>query len=319
MRIVDRNSMTRNLPNSPRLAAFPSINIVKNSLPAHNAEGQGLVAAGPRPAPPVLPNIPTLNIPGPRQYSLSDFAAGHGAGQGVVPNTPLPAAPQTPTRSRVRLDADYVRKDQDLSRYNLRASNWTPSAQYSRPSHTMEIYGPGRTVDVSSMKPMKAENYIGSVNNHGPSHNFGGDPRFEADHAAFRPTSAQLAPSAALRAQKDLRMTEFMRANSGPAATISGFDRSGIAKKLAAESRTRGPRSQPLMNIPIRPSPVMPSTPKVAHLIPKTAPVRMEANYIAPPIRGADLGGAFSSMSSVSGNIGVHPGRAFGAEAHLFR
>ena len=318
MRIVDRNAMTRNLPNSPRLAALPSVNIVKNSLPAHNAEGQGLVAAGPRPAPPVSPNFPTLNIPAAQRYSLSDFAAGRGAGQGIVPNTPLPGVPDMPSRSRVRLDADYVRKDQDLSRYNLRASNWTPAAQYSRPSHTMEIYGPGRTLDVSNIKTMKAENYIGSINNHGPSHSFGGDPRFEADQVSIRPTAAQLAPSHAMRAQKDLRMTEFMRANSGPAATISGFDRSGIAKKLAAESHS-STRTQPLQNIPIRPAPVMPSTPKIAHLIPKTAPVRMEANYIAPPIRGADLGGLFSSMSSVSGNIGVHPGRAFGAEAHLFR
>lgn len=317
MRIVDRNAMTRNLPHSPRLAAFPFVNIVKNSLPARNAEGQGLVAAGPRPAPPVLPNIPTLNIPAAQRYSLSDFAAGRGAGQGIVPNTPLPAASNHSSRPRIRLDADYVRKDQDLSRYNLRASNWTPAAQYSRPSHTLEIYGPGRTIDVSNIK--RAENYIGSINNHGPSHNFGGDPRFEADSAAFRPTAAQLDPSHAMRAQKDLRMTEFMRANSGPAATISGFDRSGIAKKLAAESRAQGPRTLPLQNIPIRPAPVMPSTPKIAHLIPKTSPVRLEANYIAPPIRGADLGGVFSSMSSVSGNIGVHPGRCFGAEAHLFR
>lgn len=319
MRIVDRRAMTRNLPNSPRLAALPSVNIAKNSLPAHNAEGQGLVAAGPRPAPPVLPNIPTLNIPGPQRYTLSDFAAGRGAGQGIVPNTPLPAVPDAPSRARVRLDADYARKDQDLSRYNLRTRGVVPQGQYSRPSHTMEIYGPGRTVDISSLETMKAESFIGSVNNHGPSHSFGGDPRFEADHAAFRPTAAQLAPSHAMRSQKDLKMTEFMRANSGPAATISGFDRSGIAKKLAAESRAAGPRTQPLQNIPIRPAPIMPSTPKIAHLIPKTAPVRMEANYIAPPIRGADLGGTFSSMSSVSGNIGVHPGRAFGAEAHLFR
>ena len=319
MRIVDRNAMTRNLPHSPRLAALPFVNIVKNSLPAHNAEGQGLVAAGPRPAPPVSPNLPRLNIPAAQRYTLSDFAAGQGAGQGIVPNTPLSGVPNMPRRARIRLDADYVRKDQDLSRYNLRASNWTPAAQYSRPSHTMEIYGPGRTIDVSNIKTMKAENYIGSINNHGPSHTFGGDPRFEADQVSFRPTAAQLTPRHALRAQKDLKMTKFMRANSGPAATISGFDRSGIAKKLAAESRAQGPRTLPLQNIPIRPAPVMASTPKIAHLIPKSAPVRLEANYIAPPIRGADLGGVFSSMSSVSGNIGVHPGRCFGAEAHLFR
>ena len=76
MRIIDRNSMIRNLPNTPKIAALPSVNIVRDSLPAHNAEGQGLVAAGPRPAPPVLPNMPSLNIPSPNSYSLADFASG---------------------------------------------------------------------------------------------------------------------------------------------------------------------------------------------------------------------------------------------------
>ena len=316
MRIIDRNSMIRNLPNTPKIAALPSVNIVRDSLPAHNAEAQGLVAAGPRPAPPVLPNMPSLNIPSPNSYSLADFAAGRGAGQGVVPNTPLPATPNAPKAMRLKLDADYARRDQDLSRYNLKSSNWTPSAQYSRPSHTMEIYGVGRSVDISGMNRMKAESFMSNVIIHGPSHNFGGDPRFEAQHAAVRPTAAQLSPNHALRSQKDLRMTEFMRANSGPAATISGFDRTGIAKRMMAEST---PKRIPLQNLPVRPAANLPSAPRVTHLIPKSHGVKLEANYIAPPIRGADLGGKFSSMSSVSGNIGVHPGRAFGADAHLFR
>ena len=269
MRIIDRNSMIRNLPNTPKIAALPSVNIVRDSLPAHNAEAQGLVAAGPRPAPPVLPNMPSLNIPSPNSYSLADFAAGRGAGQGVVPNTPLPATPNAPKAMRLKLDADYARRDQDLSRYNLKSSNWTPSAQYSRPSHTMEIYGVGRSVDISGMNRMKAESFMSNVNIHGPSHNFGGDPRFEAQHAAVRPTAAQLSPNHALRSQKDLRMTEFMRANSGPAATISGFDRTGIAKRMMAEST---PKRVPLQNLPVRPAANLPSAPRAVSYTHLTLP-----------------------------------------------
>ncbi len=308
MRIQDRRSVTRNLPPSPNMPALPTVNIARDTLPAYNAEGQGLVAAGPRPAPPQLPRGPSLNIPAGPNHTLADFAAGMGAGQGFVPNTPLPA----PTRinmPRLHLDADYARRDRDLSRYNLRRSNWTPDAQYSRPSHTLEIYGQGPTLDLSHINKMGTP--MGPVNNHGPSENFGGDPRMDAQNPAIRPTAAQMDPAAALRSQHDRKMAEFVRRNHAIPVGVSGFDRRTFGL-------TPSPRRIPIQSIPILPAAILPSSPKVGHLVEPAKRVTVEAEYVAPPIRGADLGGILVSTSPISGNIGVHPGRAFGAEAHLF-
>lgn len=310
MRIMDRRSATRNLPPAPSLPSLPSVNIVRDTLPAYNAEGQGLVAAGPRPAPPQMPNIPAINVPAGKSFSLEEFAAGQGFGQGIVPNTPLPAAPKIGGGPRLRLDAEYARRDQDLSRYNLRRSNWTPTGQYSRPSHTLEIYGQGKSIDVSHIEKMKP--VVGPVMSHSPDATFGGDPRFEAQQHAIRPTAARHDPIAAMRSQKDTRMAEFMRKNARNPTGISGFDRKNLGLKAETQKI-------PIQSMPILPAANMVSAPKVAHLLSAPKKMTMEAQYIAPPIRGADMGGTFASMSSISGNIGVHPGRAFGAEAHLFR
>ena len=291
------------------MPALPTVNIARDTLPAYNAEGQGLVAAGPRPAPPQLPRGPSFSIPAGPNHTLADFAAGMGAGQGFVPNTPLPAATSV-NLPRLNLNADYASRDRDLSRYNLRRSNWTPDAQYRRPSHTLEIYGQGPTLDLSHINKM--ETPMGPVSNHGPSENFGGDPRMDAQMPAIRPTASQMDPTAAMRSQKDTKMAEFVRRNHAIPMGISGFDRRNLGLTPTA-------RQIPIQSIPILPAAIMPSSPKVGHLVQPAKSITMEAQYVAPPIRNGDMGGVFSSMSSVSGNIGVSPGRAFGAEAHLFR
>lgn len=313
MRITDRRSMSRNLPPSPNMPALPTINIARDTLPAYNAEGQGLVSAGPRPAPPVMPRMPQLNIPQGHSHSLADFAAGKGAGQGFVPNTPLPAATQVKMPS-LRLDADYATRDRDLSRYNLRNQGVSPAGQYNRPSHTLEIYGQGRTLDVSHINRMGTPMGTGAgAMNHGPAHNFGGDPRMDAEMASIRPTAAQMDISTAMRGQRDRKMAEFVQANKNQPIGVSGFDRR-IKGLKRAESK-----AIPIHNHPIIPRAVMPSAPKVGHLLSPAKKMNLEAQYIAPPIRNGDMGGTFASMSTISGNIGMSPGRAFGAEAHLFR
>jgi hypothetical protein len=232
-----------------------------------------------------------------------------GAGQGFVPNTPLPAGASV-SMPRLNLNADYARRDRDLSRYNLRRSNWTPDAQYRRPSHTLEIYGQGPTLDVSHIEKMATP--MGPVSNHGPSENFGGDPRMDAQNPAIRPTAGQMDPLVAMRSQHDSKMAEFVRRNHAIPVGVSGFDRRNLGL-------TPTPRQIPIQSMPIIPAATMPSSPKVGHLVQPAKKISLEAQYVAPPIRNGDMGGVFSSMSSVSGNIGVSPGRAFGAEAHLFR
>jgi len=291
MRITDRRSMSRNLPPSPNMPALPTLNIARDTLPAYNAE---------------------INIPQGHQHSLADFAAGKGAGQGFVPNTPLPAAPQV-TMPTLQLNADYARRDRDLSRYNLRSRGITPQSQYNRPSHTIEIYGQGPTLDVSHINRMGTPMGVGAdAMNHGPAHNFGGDPRMDAQMAGVRPTAAQLDPRDAMRSQKDTKLAEFVRRNHNNPVGISGFDRR--LQGLKAESK-----QIPIHSHPIVPASTMPRAPQVGHLVKPAKKMNLEAQYIAPPIRNGDMGGTFASMSSISGNIGMSPGRAFGAEAHLFR
>ena len=148
--------------------------------------------------------------------------------------------------------------------------------------------------------------------NHGPAHNFGGDPRMDAQMAGVRPTAAQQDPREAMRSQKDTKMAEFVRRHHNTPIGVSGFDRR--LKGLKAETK-----QIPIHSMPILPAATMPSAPKVGHLVQPAKRMNLEAQYIAPPIRNGDMGGTFASMSSISGNIGMSPGRAFGAEAHLFR
>ena len=133
----------------------------------------------------------------------------------------------------------------------------------------------------------------------------------DAQNPAIRPTAAQMAPAAALRSQHDRKMAEFVRRNHAIPVGVSGFDRRTFGL-------TPSPRRIPIQSIPILPAAILPSSPKVGHLVEPAKRVTVEAEYVAPPIRGADLGGILVSTSPISGNIGVHPGRAFGAEAHLF-
>ena len=107
-------------------------------------------------------------------------------------------------------------------------------------------------------------------------------------------------------------MAEFVRRNHANPVGISGFDRR--LKGLKAESK-----QIPIHSHPIVPAPTMPRAPQVGHLLTPAKRMDLSAQYIAPPIRNGDMGGTFASMSTISGNIGMSPGRAFGAEAHLFR
>ena len=284
MRVRDTRRMERNLPPSPNMPNFPMANIAVDSLAARNAMGQGLVAAGPRPAPPEKPHQKAINIPQSKRLSLEEIAGGKGVGQGVVPNSPMPAPAEIkiPTFSV----QDWQDRDTNLANFTLRGQGITPQAQYNRPSHTLEIYGAGREIDVSGLDKLRSEEILGPIMNHGVTESFGGDPRFEANRTAIRPRNPN----------------QFINA---PTVNLTN---------LKSESR-----HVPVLSKPVLPAPTTPQRPNIGHLIGPAKKVTLEAQYVAPPIRNADLGGVLSSTSAISGNIGVSPGRAFGAEAHLFR
>ena len=75
-------------------------------------------------------------------------------------------------------------------------------------------------------------------------------------------------------------------------------------------------KRMPLREMPIIPMSTQPRIPNVSKQIGPIKQIRMEAQYVAPPVRNADLGGALNSTSRVGG-IGNSSGRTFGAEAPL--
>ena len=149
-RTIGKTTVLPDLPPSPVMAVLPSVNLTQDTLSGHNATRQGLTPNAPRPAAPVV-NAPQFAIPDTAPLPIENILMGSGFGQGIVPMSPRPAAPQVNV-PRISLPgpsgADY-----DISSYSLTGQNVTPENQYSRPSHTQEIYGDplGNEPDVSQI------------------------------------------------------------------------------------------------------------------------------------------------------------------------
>lgn len=283
MRLVDRRMAERNLPPVPSLPKMPEAQLAaRNNLMTRNAMSQSMAPAAPRPAAPVI-NLPNMAVPQTKALSLDEVVMGGGFGQGVVPNSPRPAPPQI-SMPKVNLPTDVVAGDYSLTSYDLTWDGLSPENQYARPSHNLEIYGPGRSVDISGLDRVRPEKMMSSVLNHGVDEVFGGSPAFEVDRNKIRPTNprAMAAP---------------------PSVNI---------KALRAETKRI-----PIAPRPITPAPTGPTRNLGAEAVKAmgpSRPVRMEAQYVAPPVRAADLGGL---GNSVNRGFGVGIGRAFGADANL--
>jgi|TARA_B100000282_G_scaffold296828_2_gene280329 hypothetical protein len=127
-----------------------------------------------------------------------------------------------------------------------------------------------------------AENFIPTLAfNRSVQESFGGDPRFEAEQMAYRPTNPRTLGQA-------------------PQVKITP-----TAKQVPVFDKTVIPKAN------------RPNMPNYNAMIGPTSQVFLEAKPVAPPVRNADLGGLLSSTSSIVGNIGTTPGRAFGAESFL--
>jgi len=267
----------------PKIPSMPEAQLAaRDNLLTRNAMSQSMAPAAPRPAAPVI-NLPSMAVPTTKALPLDEVIMGGGFGQGVVPNSPRPAPPQINMPS-VRLPTDVVASDYALTSYDLTWDGLSPENQYARPSHNLEIYGAGRTVDISGIDRVRPENMMSSVINHGVDEVFGGSPAFEVDRNKIRPTTPRLM--------------------SAP-PTIN-------TKALRAETKRI-----PVAPRPITPAPTGPTrnlSAEAAKLIGPSKPVRMEAQYVAPPVRSTDLGGLGNSANR---GFGVGSGRAFGADANL--
>jgi hypothetical protein len=279
--IIGKSTVLPDRPYSPNMPAFPQVSLTRDTLAAHNAMGQSLSQATPRPAPTIV-NTPKFNVPQGPGLSLNEMLMGGGYGQGVVANSPRPAAnfvPSTPSLDVSALAASRA-ADFTLDAYKMMGQRLTPEGQYLRPSHMNEIYGDfDHTPDVSHLNRMRPETMMPSFDAHQPTANLGGSPAFEVDRNAIRPTNPRLLSRGA------------------PQVNIQ-----------QAEQR-----------IPIRERPIIPAStqPRInnswAKNLTPAKKIRMEAEYRAPPVRNSDMGG----LGGLSTSFGSSGGRSFGADSHL--
>ena len=279
--MIGKSTVLPDRPYAPNMPTFPQVSLTRDTLAAHNAMGQSLTQATPRPAPTIV-NTPKFNVPQGKGLTLNEMLMGGGYGQGIVANSPRPAAnfvPSTPSIDVSVLAASRA-ADFTLDAYKLMGQRLTPEGQYLRPSHMNEIYGDfDHTPDVSHLNRMRPETMMPSFDSHQPTETFCGNPAFEVDRNAIRPTNPRLLSRGA------------------PQVNIQ-----------QAEQR-----------IPIRERPIIPAStqPRInnswAKSLTPAKKIRMEAEYRAPPVRNSDMGG----LGGLSTSFGSSSGRSFGADAHL--
>jgi len=276
-RTISGQTILPDLPPSPRMTQFPSINLAADTLPAFNAMGQGLAPNSPLPAPPQMPKGQKYSIPAGDSISMAEAVMGKGYGQGIVSNSHRPAHPEIKfAEFSLPMGSDA---STNLGNYSLRGQNISPEAQYLRPSHTMEVYGSGPELNVSHLNRIHPERYIPNTLIHSVTESFGNNPAHEVNRASMsRPPNPR--------------------------------------KLFAAPSVSVKPSvvQVSLRQAPILPRANMPKQMNLTSLIPPSNGLRLESQYVAPPVRSSDFGGLTPSRHR---QIGINAGRTFGAEGHL--
>ena len=182
-RTISGQTVLPDLPPAPRMTQFPSINLAADTLPAFNAMGQGLAPNAPLPAAPQMPKAQKFSIPSSQAIPLADAVMGKGHGQGVVQNSHRPAMPEVKfAEFSLDLGADA---STNLGNYNLRSTGLSPEGQYMRPSHTMEVYGSGPTMNVSHLNRIRPEKHIPNTLIHSVTESFGNNPAHEVNRASM--------------------------------------------------------------------------------------------------------------------------------------
>jgi hypothetical protein len=239
--------------------------------------GQGLAPNAPLPAAPQMPKAQKFSIPSSQAIPLADAVMGKGHGQGFVQNTHRPAMPTVKfAEFDLNLGADA---STNLGNYNLRSTGLSPEGQYMRPSHTMEVYGSGPSLNVSHLNRVRPENHVPNTLIHSVTETFGNNPAHEVNRASMsRPPNPR-------------------KLFAAPSVNV----KPSVNRVSLRES-------------PILPRANMPKQMNLTNLIPPSSGLRMESEYVAPPVRASDFGGLTPSRHR---QVGINAGRTFGAEGHL--
>lgn len=276
-RTISGQTVLPDLPPAPRMTQFPSINLAADTLPAFNAMGQGLAPNAPRPAAPQMPASQKFSIPASQAIPLADAVMGKGHGQGVVQNSHRPSMPEVKfAEFSLDLGADA---STNLGNYNLRSTGLSPEGQYMRPSHTMEVYGSGPTMNVSHLNRVRPEKHIPNTLIHSVTESFGNNPAHEVNRASMsRPPNPR-------------------KLFAAPAVSVQP-----TVKRVS------------LREAPILPRANLPKQMNLTNMIPPSTGIKLASEYVAPPVRASDFGGLTPSRHR---QVGINAGRTFGAEGHL--
>ena len=276
-RTLAGNTVLPDLPPAPRMTQFPQVNLAADTLPAFNAMGQGLAPNAPLPAAPQMPKAQKFSIPASQAIPLADAVMGKGHGQGIVQNSHRPAMPTVKfAEFDLNLGADA---SQNLGNYNLRSTGLSPEGQYMRPSHTMEVYGSGPSMNVSHLNRVKPEKHIPNTLIHGVTETFGNNPAHEVNRASMsRPPNPR-------------------KLFAAPAVSVQP-----TAKRVS------------IREAPVLPRANVPKQMNLSNMIPPSTGIKLASEYVAPPVRASDFGGLTPSRHR---QVGINAGRTFGAEGHL--
>tara|TARA_R110002167_G_scaffold55918_5_gene158806 strand:+ start:1848 stop:2459 length:612 start_codon:yes stop_codon:yes gene_type:complete len=190
-----------------------------------------------------------------------------------IGNTVLPALPPQPNMPKF---PSFDLAADSLPAFNAMQNSIVPVGP--RPSGD---YMPNIPVLRIPESNIGAENHLPTLMfNRSVQENFGGDPRYEAQQMAHRPTNPRTLGVA-------------------PQVKVAP-----TSKQVSVFEKTLIPKAN------------MPHMADFRKMIRPTGQITIESRTVQPPVRGADMGGLLSSTSTIGG-FGMTPGRAFGAESFL--
>jgi hypothetical protein len=225
----------------------------------------------------VLPNLPySPEMPSFAQMDITtETLAGHNAGmQSLMETGPRPA----PTIVKQPVINVPAVETKSLAAWAAAASpgHSIDGENYNsiRPTHTLEVYGNGPSFDLSHIQMNGAESYSSPFVHTSIRESHGGNPRFEAEHMAYRPKNpTRFAPEIKIQPTK---------------------------RRIPIRERVVTPKAN------------LPNLMDFSKLIKKSeSNMTFAAKPVAPPIRGADLGGLLNS-TSLHGGFANSNGRNIG-------
>ena len=150
-RTIGNNTVLPDLPPQPRVPKFPNKVLTRDTLPALNAMGQGIVAAGPRPAPTIVRHA-EVDYSGIHRFNYDEMIpkmSVHGVSEtfGGDPRFEVNRATMSmPTNPRSLFKAPSVNVKPVVNKMSLRQAPVLPKANLPRPLDVTRFVPPSNGI-----------------------------------------------------------------------------------------------------------------------------------------------------------------------------